>query len=216
MNINQSGRSMVEMIGVLAIIGVLSVGAIAGYSNAMFKYKQNKQTQQINTIISTLVRYKNDLKINPHNGSGTKDYMLVPMLKKLGEIPQEMYIKNNESYIKDAFNIRYMTSHRTYGGTNISSMFLRSNNLGLNNYSFDICKNLYLIAKEWHHELHSIKIVSYAGTNYNEDGIIYGDTQCLSSRKCLKDLKLTDLDTLCRILDENRTTYEITIVVMYE
>ena len=30
-----AGRSMVEMLGVLAIIGVLSVGAIAGYSKAM-------------------------------------------------------------------------------------------------------------------------------------------------------------------------------------
>ena len=30
-----TGRSMVEMLGVLAIIGVLSVGAIAGYSKAM-------------------------------------------------------------------------------------------------------------------------------------------------------------------------------------
>ena len=28
---NQNGRSMIEMLGVLAIIGVLSVGGIAGY-----------------------------------------------------------------------------------------------------------------------------------------------------------------------------------------
>ena len=28
---SQSGRSMVEMLGVLAIIGVLSIGGIAGY-----------------------------------------------------------------------------------------------------------------------------------------------------------------------------------------
>jgi len=34
-NKNQSGRSMVEMLGVLAIIGVLSVGGIAGYKMAM-------------------------------------------------------------------------------------------------------------------------------------------------------------------------------------
>lgn len=34
---------MVEMLGVLAIIGVLSVGAIAGYSKAMFKHKLNRQ-----------------------------------------------------------------------------------------------------------------------------------------------------------------------------
>ena len=32
-----AGRSMVEMLGVLAIIGVLSVGAIAGYSKAMME-----------------------------------------------------------------------------------------------------------------------------------------------------------------------------------
>ena len=40
-HIHQVGRSMVEIIGVLAIIGVLSVGAIAGYSNAMTKHKLN-------------------------------------------------------------------------------------------------------------------------------------------------------------------------------
>ena len=38
----ETGRSMVEMLGVLAIIGVLSVGGIAGYSKAMFKYKISK------------------------------------------------------------------------------------------------------------------------------------------------------------------------------
>lgn len=36
---SQSGRSMVEMLGVLAIIGVLSIGGIAGYSRAMIKFK---------------------------------------------------------------------------------------------------------------------------------------------------------------------------------
>ena len=41
----QSGRSMVEMLGVLAIIGVLSVGAIAGYSKAMMKYKLNQHAK---------------------------------------------------------------------------------------------------------------------------------------------------------------------------
>ena len=38
---SQSGRSMVEMLGVLAIIGVLSVGGIAGYSHAMRRHRAN-------------------------------------------------------------------------------------------------------------------------------------------------------------------------------
>ena len=46
---------MVEMLGVLAIIGVLSVGAIAGYSKAMFKYKMNKTMDIISHGVSRLV-----------------------------------------------------------------------------------------------------------------------------------------------------------------
>ena len=43
----EHGRSMVEMLGTLAIIGVLSIGAIAGYSYAMDKYRANDTIQDI-------------------------------------------------------------------------------------------------------------------------------------------------------------------------
>ena len=59
----QCGRSMIEMLGVLAIIGVLSVGGIAGYSKAMEQFKINKLTQHI-AIIVTNVR---TLFINQEN-----------------------------------------------------------------------------------------------------------------------------------------------------
>jgi len=52
---NENGRSMIEMLGVLAIIGVLSVGGIAGYSKAMQKYRINKTIEQI-TLIAGNVR----------------------------------------------------------------------------------------------------------------------------------------------------------------
>ena len=42
---SEKGRSMVEMLGVLAIIGVLSVGGIYGYTVAMNKYKANEIVQ---------------------------------------------------------------------------------------------------------------------------------------------------------------------------
>ena len=42
---SEKGRSMVEMLGVLAIIGVLSVGGIYGYTVAMNKYKANEVVQ---------------------------------------------------------------------------------------------------------------------------------------------------------------------------
>ena len=51
----QSGRSMVEMLGVLAIIGVLSVGGIAGYSKAMLKYKLNNAMDFFSHTIAKIV-----------------------------------------------------------------------------------------------------------------------------------------------------------------
>jgi len=50
----ESGRSMIEMLGVLAIIGVLSVGGIAGYSQAMNKFKVTKTTDQIQTMVTNI------------------------------------------------------------------------------------------------------------------------------------------------------------------
>lgn len=53
-NSEESGRSMVEMLGVLAIVGVLSIGGIAGYSKAMAKYKINKTLDQVSMIITNV------------------------------------------------------------------------------------------------------------------------------------------------------------------
>ena len=46
--INELGRSMVEMLGVLAVIGVLSIGAIQGYKYAFNKYNANETINELN------------------------------------------------------------------------------------------------------------------------------------------------------------------------
>ena len=61
--INQNGRSMIEMLGVLAISGVLSVGGIAGYSKAMQKYRTNKTIDMVSQLangIRTLYAGRNN------------------------------------------------------------------------------------------------------------------------------------------------------------
>lgn len=45
---NELGRSMMEMLAVLAIVGVLSVGTIAGFRHAMAKQKINDIVHTIN------------------------------------------------------------------------------------------------------------------------------------------------------------------------
>lgn len=45
---------MVEMLGVLAIIGVLSVGGISGYSKAMAKFKMSKAMDQMSMMVANI------------------------------------------------------------------------------------------------------------------------------------------------------------------
>lgn len=48
------GRSMVEMLGVLAIVGVLSVGGLAGYVSASHTLRTNKLKDEVSTIIANI------------------------------------------------------------------------------------------------------------------------------------------------------------------
>ena len=96
----QSGRSMVEMLGVLAIIGVLSVGAIAGYSKAMMKYKLNKHAEQMNTVINAVARNAHSFdNLSVRDSSN----IITPYFIKMGEIPTEMVKTNNNNYVYDIF-----------------------------------------------------------------------------------------------------------------
>ena len=79
---NQIGRSMVEMLGVLAIIGVLSVGGIAGYSKAMAKFKLSKAMDQVTTVIANI----RTLYSGQPNYTGLSTSVAI----KIGAIPTEM------------------------------------------------------------------------------------------------------------------------------
>ena len=80
---SQNGRSMVEMLGVLAIIGVLSVGGIMGYQTAMEKkratdviYVLNAYTPEMIRIVkeSTLREANNNLSDFVHSNPFSKDF----------------------------------------------------------------------------------------------------------------------------------------------
>ena len=48
------GRSMVEILGVLAIIGVLSIGGIQGYKYAMDKHRANDIVHEVNMRVQDI------------------------------------------------------------------------------------------------------------------------------------------------------------------
>ena len=77
------------MLGVLAIIGVLSVGGIAGYSKAMQKYRINKTIEQI-TLIAGNVRSFFAPQRNYDGLSSTSDTGKA-IIKKAKLVPDEMW-----------------------------------------------------------------------------------------------------------------------------
>lgn len=57
LTIAETGRSIVEMLGTLAIIGVLSIGGIMGYSYGMNKYHANEVINNVNMRMIDVVSY---------------------------------------------------------------------------------------------------------------------------------------------------------------
>ena len=118
MKINESGRSMIEMLGVLAIIGVLSVGGIAGYSKAMSKYRVNKTVDQISHIAAnTRILYGSQTSYAGLDSS-TEDGKAIINKAKL--FPQEMgdgtAAKPYTNAFQGSVSIKY--SKRFAGDTN--------------------------------------------------------------------------------------------------
>ena len=96
---NENGRSMIEMLGVLAIIGVLSVGGIAGYSKAMHKYRVNKAIEQI-TLIAGNARTFFATQGN-YDGFTSYDNTGKAIIKKAKLVPDEMLTLDADGKITD-------------------------------------------------------------------------------------------------------------------
>ena len=95
--INQNGRSIPEMLGVLAIVGILSVGGIAGYGRAMMKYKLNKQLTQYTAIITGSYQLA-----QLRDAAGNKNVNLTRFMINSGVVPSEMIKPGFSNYIWDA------------------------------------------------------------------------------------------------------------------
>ena len=184
-----AGRSMVEMLGVLAIIGVLSVGAIAGYSKAMMKYKLNKQAEQINSILNSTLSFEENL--GRASGSGYQRISLIPILKKLNSIPLEMLIKNNDEQIKDA-----MCSFITVYSVKESSQYYYQLTLG--GTTLDVCMNVVNTFKANSNDLGQINISCWQGGQTTQVKRYFGDKYCSNSgKKCIRNMNVTQINDFC-------------------
>ena len=187
-----TGRSMVEMLGVLAIIGVLSVGAIAGYSKAMMKYKLNQHAQAVNMLINNVLQLKGQLQHEPDTATayGT-------LLHKLNLLPDGIIYHDDwnltDMWFKKTIQIYY--SNDIYTSSNGQQV---QNDLGAISFNFDsnsnvgaeICRNIAFAAKENAANIWELQLYG-SGQDY------YGDAYCSKYYVCLRDLNLDLVDKLC-------------------
>ena len=182
---------MVEMLGVLAIIGVLSVGGIAGYSKAMLKHKMNEHRVMLNSLINTLFMYAD--KVISFNNNSTESVNISETFYKSGLLPDDVRLSEYTDYLKDVFNNSIWLYAYPYAKQVGMGYTITGNETGR-----EICVNLINVAKENSANLFQILSDKDDGNdNYTTHGRYYGDKFCTQDVSCLRNITFNDIDILC-------------------
>ena len=198
-----AGRSMVEMLGVLAIIGVLSVGAIAGYSKAMMKYKLNQHAVAVNMLINNVLSIKDKLE---HGGDNNAYYN--QLLYKMNLLPDGIVYQRNaynpitelsDIWFKNKIGVVWSKSKWTN-----SDGSQRQDNIGVIKFEFnstadgaEVCRNIVIAAKENSADLAGLRTTNKNTDSSSQTEIIQGDKACNKYVTCLRDLDLNTISKLC-------------------
>ena len=172
MKTNQIGRSMVEMLGVLAIIGVLSVGAIAGYSKAMNKYKLNKLRGQVVQVITNIQTWYMSV---------SKNSWTTAVLNKLIILPE----------MGNVNNCRHAMGGRCYIGINQSER--KYIKIGFQDLSYEACLDLAVLdltGIRYSMMINALNNTAYDGSTCNDEG---GNNKCFMSSKLVTVNQIKDV-----------------------
>ena len=207
---NPIGRSMIEMLGVLAIIGVLSVGGIQGFSKAMETYQSHKQLEQINSLIYHILELRDTFKQDYRNQSTTRINGLMGAINALGYLPDDMKLISNET-AQDRFGNKFILSYgidtcRQPDGSlspcNSTSFYLGISLKTINNAfaisSENQCKNIIKAITAFDAENGNISRLELKN-NYTTDVIIWGKIYCTDSRQtCFKNMTPIKMTQFCK------------------
>ena len=191
------GRSMIEMLGVLAIVGVLSVGGIAGYSKAMEKFKVNKLVEEYTSLMFGLMEHMDNFSPLRAEGEYQERYYLAETIQELNLLPAGWKVAGKQGVRDSAGNFAYTfvrSKHLTFdlqlGAADDSSGYRI-----IQTFSSKLCFELFNnLLKPLHSSLY------YAGLWKNKSAGYgyYGDKYCGDSeKKCLNEATLAEMQNIC-------------------
>lgn len=208
-NHNQYGRSMLEMLGVLAVVGMLSVIGIKGFQYAMERHRVNELTEEYISFIQNLLPYETDFVKIKNTKSPEKALYLVPYIRKMNIIPSKWQIFSG-NYLRDSIGVLFDPHIRHEPGG------IRANKITWNYILKSaetnvppqrLCEIMYTRIVLPYHELISMVAYFTDETEGNASNISeYGDNYCNGkSRRCITSLTLTDIQDRCsRCADKNK------------
>ena len=189
------GRSMIEMLGVLAIIAVLTVGGIAGYSKAMEKFKVNKAISEYSYLIYGLMEHLAEIQKMSNIQEGDVHHGLINVVQATNLVPETW--ENAGSQADDKMIDPY---------GNVIQIFSRYERLVIDMYlggfqsvdggsastafSPKFCSALMQDVVQ---PLSSVLFSAW----FTYGNTYYGDKHCGSGSKCIRDLKLSDINRVC-------------------
>ncbi len=195
--ISQTGRSMIEMLGVLAIIAVLSVGGIAGYSKAMEKFKFNKAIDEYSTLLFGVVQHLDDFKhIQIKDASFTP---LGDIAVALEIVPPSWQKISGHGFIDGLGNLVQIFIRDT--GRLAIDFYLGNVHNGVSAaFNIKLCRE---IVQNMAVPLHSsIVDVFWYGMNNKR---LYGDAYCnRKAKNCLSQITLEEINNYCSSCGKNK------------
>ncbi len=199
----ENGRSMIEMLGVLAIVGVLSVGGIAGYSKAMEQFRLNKVIGEYSMLIFGMLEHLDNFK-NTQTGM-TEEAEVFTVAQSLNLVPQSWSRINNLQYKDSLGNMIQLWILPEYGLAENAKVLTfdfylggvtpDNNNKNVSaNFSAKLCMDIYQkIAIPLHNVAWDANLYRSGG----ESHIIAGDKACDGTQKCLNNITLAEIHNIC-------------------
>lgn len=187
---SENGRSMIEMLGVLAIVGILSVGGLTGFSKAMSKYKTTKEVEKYNLFVQNMMTNKS-LILKSGDTLGTASWVFYTKdVEMLGILPQGWVVKGSNIYdtMGHHFNL-YSTQKRD---SLVMGLYINNKKEEKTDTLFcmQMWQNFILPNQEW------ISNVWVNGSG-GKSGNYYGRNYCTPKKKCLSNVNLGEMHKFC-------------------
>lgn len=203
---NENGRSMIEMLGVLAIVGILSIGGIAGFNKAMTKHKLNQAIEEYNYILS-FVEAKHNEFIKIPSERGDNIVYLTDILKAMGVVSNNMKITGNsrEGYLYDVFGNKFYI--RTIPPKIEFAMYLNAGKDGVFStvdVAKEICLPLYMnVLFPRYQTLDATYLIMDQGSTTLKY-VFYGENLCASWKKCIKNITINEVLEMCNACENDK------------